>query len=214
MATFATSLPIRPGNALASQKANAASELYTFSSDTPKKRTRQEQDEINADAEDLKGFTFSMPSGRRKKSRIYDLTTETIEESFAFRAMAYYNSNGDPHGFKSTELRGLCTELWDRIRELVESWEECKGEFWTYEFTKTGYKAKIQPCVTTKLAGKGRTLWHDADCEGKFACRKCVAENRPCFTWTGDEFWLLPLRNQDRVRQVQKDFEIRYWVNA
>lgn len=77
-------------------------------------------------------------------------------------------------------------------------------------------------CVSAKCSGKGRTAWHRGE-EGKFACRDCVRDGRPCFAfvlkeWAGEgedrgEFWLLPLRGRDREVEVRKGFETRYWIN-
>ncbi len=62
----------------------------------------------------------------------------------------------------------------------------------------------------------GLTLWR-ADGRGKAACRDCVANGWPCFTWydgNGGELLLLPLHEHDRKLKVEVGFEIRYWIDA
>lgn len=38
--------------------------------------------------------------------------------------------------------------------------------------------------------------------DSKYACEKCTAEGKTCFTWTGKEFQLLPLYPEWRQHQV------------
>lgn len=130
-------------------------------------------------------------------------------------AVTEHYHSGDIDTFHSRDdLSGECAELWARIKKQVDEWEEAKGEDWRFEFEKPGYRMVNPPCVTTKLKGKGGKMQWRAGCEGKFACKKCVAEERPCFTWNGEEFWLLPLHEEDRKWKVEAGSEIRYWLNV
>ncbi|KAF2213194.1 hypothetical protein CERZMDRAFT_96861 [Cercospora zeae-maydis SCOH1-5] len=138
-----------------------------------------------------------------------------LQERFEFQAVTQHYPSGDIDAFHSKEdLSDECEELWTRIKKQVDEWEEMKGEDWAFEFQKPGYKMVHPPCLTTRLKGKaGKTQWRPG-CEGKFTCRKCVEEERPCFSWNGEEFWLLPLHEQDRKWPVEEGCEIRYWLNV
>jgi hypothetical protein len=149
------------------------------------------------------------------------------DNAFSFRAICTYKSNGCYDMFYESEDLKAMTELWDRIEVISTSiWEHNKGEDWRWEFERPGYKPEIPPCVTMKLMGK-RTKWH-AGFEGLYACKDCALAGRPCFAWITlskgqkeadgkkwdhNEFRLLPLHEEDRVKTADKKNEIRYWIN-
>lgn len=110
------------------------------------------------------------------------------------------------------DLSDECDELWEAIRVQVDQWEEARGECWKDEFEHAKNRSGAPCCVTAKL-NKIRTFWR-AGAAGKYACRKCVEEGRPCFAWNGEEFWLLPLHDGDRKWPVKEGFEIRYWLDV
>ena len=140
---------------------------------------------------------------------------------FPFKAVCTYQRNGSPNNiFYSSDLHGKMADLWDRIALTTNLWESCAGEDWRFEYEQRTRKAKTASCVTRKLQ-KRRMNWHKGEA-GKYACKDCAKSGRPCFTYVAlesdegyeyGEFRLLPLLVSDRVREVVKDREIRYWVN-
>ncbi|KAF2765334.1 hypothetical protein EJ03DRAFT_354990 [Teratosphaeria nubilosa] len=141
--------------------------------------------------------------------------------SFKFIAVTSYDCEGSVNGhYLSSDIANDVGELWDAIHSLKDDWGDKKGQDWQWEFEKPGYNFAARPCVTRKLEAK-RTNWRKG-CEGKYACTDCVAANRPCFTFVGEEddsvedwkFWLLPLNEDDRKVAVQEGFEIKNWLNA
>ncbi|KXT04833.1 hypothetical protein AC578_9742 [Pseudocercospora eumusae] len=180
-----------------------------------------DDDEEDDDAEDLnndKDFTPKEESESEdvpvKRPRL-TCTGFPVKDKFEFQAVTCHLADGDIEAFDSQEqLKDECDELWERIQRCYDAWEEAKGEAWEFEFEKAQYRPTLPPCVTTKLTSKtGRMSWYPG-CEGKFACKKCVEEGKPCFTWNGEEFWLLPLREEDRKYPVKEGLEIRYWLNV
>ncbi|EME86532.1 uncharacterized protein MYCFIDRAFT_194566 [Pseudocercospora fijiensis CIRAD86] len=178
-------------------------------------------DDEGDDAEDLNGdkdFTLKEESDAEdvpnKRPRL-TCTDFPVKDKFEFQAVTSHLPEGDIEAFDSQEqLKDECDDLWERIQRCYDAWEEAKGEAWEFEFEKAQYRPTLPPCVTTKLTSKtGRMSWYPG-CEGKFACKKCVEEGKPCFTWNGEEFWLLPLREEDRKYPVKEGFEIRYWLNV
>jgi hypothetical protein len=186
----------------------------------PSPRKRARSDFIASDpesGEDLNNddeFKLDPSASPRDARPAPAMDTSALRASFEFLAVTKHCRSGVIERFHSVEdLSDECDELWDHIRRLVDKWEEAKGGDWKYEFEKTGYKPAVRPCVTTKLTTKGRMAWRPGG-EGKFACGKCVREGMPCFTWTGEEFWLLPLHDLDRRYPVLPGLEIRYWINV
>ena len=175
------------------------------------------EDELNNNEEFSLDSALAAPSTTQKLSIIpHSDMIKDLQQRFEFQAVTQHYDSGDIDAFHSKEdLSDECEELWARIKKQVDQWEEAKGEEWTFEFEKPGYRMVNPPCVTTKLMGHsgGKMQWR-AGCEGKFACKKCVEEERPCFTWNGEEFWLLPLHEEDRKWKVEDGNEIRYWLNV
>ncbi|CAK3975624.1 Hypothetical predicted protein [Lecanosticta acicola] len=142
---------------------------------------------------------------------------EDLKRRLSFLGITSYDDQGRPGGFNARELDDCMPMLWERIRMIVNLWEE-KTEAWkeTIEDRVKMSKSKTPICVSSKLKIEGRehgnSKWREG-CEGKYACRKCVEENVPCFTWTGEEFRLLPLHKMDRKYPDRKDHEIRFWLN-
>ncbi|PIB00060.1 hypothetical protein CB0940_03173 [Cercospora beticola] len=171
----------------------------------------ESEEEIDGDAD----FCLDGAAPPAKQAITNRIDIKDLQERFEFQAVTQHYPTGDIDAFHSKEdLSDECEELWARIKKQVDEWEEAKGEDWSFEFQKPGYKLVNPPCITTKLKGKGgKSQWRPG-CEGKFTCRKCVEEERPCFTWNGEEFWLLPLHEQDRKWPVEEGSEIRYWLNV
>lgn len=131
----------------------------------------------------------------RKKQRV-SYSDLDASPDFEFLAVTGYDADGSISGYDSEkDLKGVMTELWDRVGELTDLCEEARGQRWQEVFDT---KSRTKHCVARKMEG-GRVQWR-AGCEGKFACRDCVREERPCFTWSAE--------------RVESDFEIRYWINA
>ncbi|USW50076.1 hypothetical protein Slin15195_G033950 [Septoria linicola] len=187
---------------------------------SPAKKARSEtaipgaeesEDELDGDEE----FSPHPEAAPRAAANVSRSDVKDLQERFEFQAVTQHYPSGDIDAFHSQEdLSDECEELWARIKKQVDEWEEAKGEDWTFEFEKPGYKMVNPPCVTTKLKGKGGKMQWRAGHEGKYACKKCVEEERPCFTWNGEEFWLLPLHEGDRKWPVEDGCEIRYWLNV
>ncbi|KAH9837517.1 hypothetical protein Tdes44962_MAKER08329 [Teratosphaeria destructans] len=168
----------------------------------------------------LSNATYPSVSSQSTTASISNLS-KNDDFSFEFIAIISYDCEGrvDSH-YLSSDIANDVGELWDAIHSLRDHWEDKKGQDWQWEFEKPGYNFAARPCVTRKLEAK-RTYWRKG-CEGKYACTDCVAANRPCFTFAGEEeasveewkFWLLPLHEDDRKVAVEEGFEIRYWLNA
>ena len=149
--------------------------------------------------------------------------TQFAVEPFNFQAVYTYKSNGDIDlYYHSKDLKDRVAELWERLEIVTSSiWEAKAGEDWQWEILKPASKYKTPVCVTKKCQ-KQRTRWN-AGFEGIYACKDCAEAGRPCFTYTplekGDDGWdygqfrLLPLHEKDRKKAVEKNKEIRYWVN-
>lgn len=183
-----------------------------------KRPRRSASEELREEVEGLDAGNIT--TGRRKRSRITPgLETRPLVERFRFKPVTGYceaDSDADPDkeeimAFDSSADIVACTEFWDRLAVLHEKWEDAKGECWADEFLTSSDPALR--CVSRKLEGE-RTYWHPWYPRGRFACRTCVKENQPCFTWTGEEFRLLPLHDDDRKYPVKKGLEIRYWLNV
>ena len=133
-----------------------------------------------------------------------------------FTMVARYSSLKVIQSYESKDMRHELVELWERIAKVQDIWELKAGTAWGYEFEKPGCKQinpekhAEWPCITSKLIGV-KSRWRQG-CEGRYACRNCAEANRPCFVWTGEMIWLLPLDTEDRVRPVEDKREIRYWI--
>ena len=191
-------------------------------------RKRQALDEDMADLEIEETSSLSQPAKRAKaasraKANLVPRTAyedETIP--FEFK-MVYGYTNAHEIGFgesteiscnESHEMRDVCAELWDKVEQLTDFCEEKAGYDWQWEFQKPKHPSKgtSSPCVRSKFMRR-TNAWREGD-DGWFACNDCAGQGLPCFSWTGKEFWLLPLHDQDRRLPVEKDKEIRYWINA
>ena len=200
----------------------------TPSTGTARRRSNEQQ--LRAELPDLainaKGFEQpSSPRTQRRDSYEEDWSGDDSDDAsytasfeFRFTAICSYDGNGEAtENYPSTDLEDCVGALWTRIREAEDRWQEAFGEYWMYEFTKTG-KATGPVCVSQRCSKKP-TNWGEREGMGKFACVDCVKAGRPCFTYVsgGDgrkgEFRLLPLRESDRTKKVVKDEETRYWVN-
>ena len=177
-----------------------------------KERQRSKQEEIDEDALDL-GPLEEPATPRKKQCRSFAELDESLD--FDFKAVMSWHADGgiDEHLDSKEDLSDVCSELWDSIAQVKDRWEEKKGPYWQDDFAHKSYNYKSTPCVTKKI-GRGRVQWRPG-CEGKFACKDCVAANQPCFTWDASlqEFLLLPLHEEDRRMEVKEGFEIRTWLN-
>ncbi|EMC96163.1 hypothetical protein BAUCODRAFT_147811 [Baudoinia panamericana UAMH 10762] len=174
---------------------------------------------------DLKRITTRLqPTQSKRRTPLRSTLAKPLKKSdigFDFKMVTSYNADGSAQGFERADVADNLGELWERVNEVRDDiWEGARGEQWQDIFLYDTDKS-VQ-CVTkrlcrgqdvegVKLSG-GRTLWYPGH-EGKYACRDCVANDWPCFTYWKDEFWLLPLREEDRKVKVETDFEIRYWLN-
>ncbi|KAK4889860.1 hypothetical protein LTR27_011373 [Elasticomyces elasticus] len=188
------------------------------------------------------------PKRRRVVKDLRDSDDDIVD--FTFDAIISWHADGRPEdNLSDDDLKDVAEELWEGIEVVRDKWQlEC-GEYWyitaysqsittlasiyarQYDLEKPGRKATDRAqCVTKKLCGGketsdgvellgGPTLWRKG-VEGKAACRDCVANGWPCFTWyrANDEedgrLLLLPLHDLDRKQKVQEGFEIRHWLNA
>lgn len=188
------------------------------------KRKRSSLEDEDGDYDDLEidmDDTGGLSTRRKSTPIVRDMEIEHMKQTCNFKAILNYDEDGGKLYLDSQEdLSDVCPELWERIQNQHEAWERACGEEWRYDleskFTvsalaKHGAKP---PCVTTKLLrlGNGRANWH-AGFEGKYACRGCVAEKRPCFTWDGEELYLLPIHKMDRTYPEEDGFEIRTWLD-
>ena len=191
-------------------------------------KKRQALDEDMADLEIEETSSFSQPAKRAKaasKAKANLVTRTAYEDEtipFEFK-MVYGYTNADKTGFgenteiscnESHEMRDVCAELWDKVEALTDFCEEKAGYDWQWEFQKPKHSTKGEQslCVRSKFLRR-KMAWRAGD-DGWFACNDCAGLGLPCFSWTGKEFWLLPLHDQDRRLPVEKDKEIRYWINA
>lgn len=199
-----------------------STEICTKQEITPtKKRKRTKQEEIEEELPELHLDDFEAPTRPRKKKR----TPSAVigDEEFHFAAICMYDEEGAPYRMPPEDM-DKCDFLQERITKTKEIWEHNKGTDWMFDFTKTDYKPIVPPCVTMKVAGR-RTRWRPY-CVGLYACKDCVKNGRPCFTWVEKEkegankawstweFRLLPLHEEDRTCRVVKGRrEGRYWLN-
>lgn len=188
------------------------------------KRKRSWFDNEDADYDDLEiDMDDSGGSGASQRSKVIrGIEIEHVKQTCDFKAITNYDDDGDKLYLDSKQdLSDVCPDLWERIQSQHEAWERACGEDWQYDLeSKYTYSALAKPgvkppCVTTKLLkiNNGRSMWHDGY-EGKYACRACAREKRPCFTWDGEELYLLPLHEQDRTYPEEDGFEIRTWLDV
>ncbi|KAK5137028.1 hypothetical protein LTR08_001037 [Meristemomyces frigidus] len=215
-------LPLR--SSMSTPKASIGSKAAARTDASPsvmsKKRKRSKQEELEAELEaeleDLEQNIVVKRPTPRKKQRASSPTFEHALNfnGHGFLAIAEYDLDGTSHHvYNSAEMVSMpLADLKERISHVVDCWEEKKGGCWDEIFTESGYNSRSS-CVTKKME-KGRVNWRP-NCEGKYACKDCVEQKRPCFTWdaTGDGFLLLPLHEDDRRFPVKEGFEIRYWMN-
>ncbi|CZT19085.1 uncharacterized protein RCC_04931 [Ramularia collo-cygni] len=189
-----------------------------------RKRKRFDLEDEDGDYDDLE-IDMDDSGGRlaRKQSKtlVRDREIEHVKQTCDFKAILMYDEDGDKMYLDSKkDLSDVCPELWERIQNQHEAWEQACGEEWRYDLESkytvsalAKYGAK-PPCVTTKLLkiSNGKVIWREG-CEGKYACRGCVQEKRPCFTWDGEELYLLPLHKDDRTYPEEAGFEIRTWLD-
>ncbi|KAK0943135.1 hypothetical protein LTR29_005308 [Friedmanniomyces endolithicus] len=233
-------IPHRPSN----RRQPAAAPISTSQplASTHRQRKRPAEHGYTFGEEELRGLNIqdSQPPSVKRRRTKRSLAEEDRDDDgvgeddgppcFEFNAITSWQPDGSPGGgYMSEDLGGRAEELWEKIELVRDLWEEAAGKYWQDEFTKKGRKACLPQCVTKKLcSGKemdlpdgarlpgGLTLWR-ADGRGKAACRDCVANGWPCFTWydgNGGELLLLPLHEHDRKLKVEVGFEIRYWIDA
>ncbi|KAK3671728.1 hypothetical protein LTR78_008461 [Recurvomyces mirabilis] len=189
-------------------------ELSNFGSPEPEREQGENGNSVvveridQNELDDLQLSDFEDPTSKRKHS---DSSMDEGAYHFKFDIVTEYDVNGIPGGFAHKDLKGTCAELWDKIEDVKNIWEKLKGLYWQWEFKKKSGRKSATPCVTRKMQGKG-ARWRFG-CEGKYACKDCVEKRYPCFTWDGEDFLLLPLHDDDRVRKVVEGFEIRWWLN-
>lgn len=186
-----------------------------------KKRKRTKQEDIEEELIDLEIDGLAAMTGLRKK---HCSTAVVDDDEFTFSAI--YDYDGAKPLFMGSDRIKQCGALMKRIQQIKDTWEHNKGAEWQFEFEKNGKSGLLPVCVTTKLAKPGKAKWrHDG--AGKFACRDCAKNGRPCFTWTEVqtnrkdakdwslwEFRLLPLHLNDRTRSVGRgNAAARYWFN-
>lgn len=207
-------------------KSSRKTSLASTTQPKSKKRRRSIEEELESELDDLEIFDpIPRKRSRRSIGSNIDVDTSDIRQKFHFKAILDYDSDGGCRYYVSTDKEDIVDEceIWDDIKLVVDSWEEAKGECWAYEFEDKmrGKQCKhIKCCVSSKLRvegrPKGRTNWRSG-CEGKYACKDCVEENKPCFTWDGESegFKMLPLHEEDRDERypLKKGYEVRYWIN-
>ena len=223
--------PKRTCTPLAPLKAKSKSKPQLPSPQTPKvdkKRKRSRLAEIKDELPELQLDASRYPDNPRKRQRPSyssqsndevdedaDAVASPADGDFHFIAITDYHPDGEPMGYDSrTDLQGQCEDLWSRI-EIVQRtiWEKNAGEDWRWDLEKLDWSVNNPLCVSQKLQRGARVKWRPG-CEGKYACTDCVKAGRPCFTWMEQEFRLLPLCGEDRVKAVVVGKnEIRYWVN-
>ncbi|EGP90450.1 unnamed protein product [Zymoseptoria tritici ST99CH_1A5] len=173
----------------------------------------------------------TLPKRRRTSSRysnssvssasIAKAALKELKKTFKFKASTGYDSDDIVSYHTSQDLSDSCAELWDQILDLVNAWEASRGTEWRDDICIKYRREDIdsgkvrKPCVSTRLLRKGGGLtWRAGDEDAKWACERCVRSDKPCFAWDGEDFWLLPLHEEDRKFEVKKDFEIRTWLNV
>ena len=200
------------------------------------KRTRSNQDTEDDKEEKLRnevadltinGFGYSSQDAsgfntRRKSSFTSPATSDSDEESttnamnFDFTSICTYRDDkGIDLFYEPGYLEDCVEDLWNRLKNVKDNvWEKEMGEYWQHEFTKTGaYAADKYVCVTRRCQKK-RTSWGTGREPGMWACADCVKAGLPCFTYeTQGGFYLLPLHTNDRTAPVEKDKEVRWWIN-
>ncbi|OQN98705.1 hypothetical protein B0A48_15371 [Cryoendolithus antarcticus] len=168
-------------------------------------------------------LTVEVPAKRQRKSKLASLATT---ESFDFKLVQSYSPGPtkrkhiidyfDSSAYASTDSKANLSELTRAIDRLnTDVWERGNEEPWQFEFQRKTMRDRMRLCVTAVRSKPARsTKWRNGD-HGEFACTHCAGHGLPCFTWAKEEreFRLLPLHEQDRAKQVEKGFEIRYWVN-
>lgn len=177
-----------------------------------KKRKSTGNNSIFAEVDDLDIHKIEHPVGKRRRTSTISRKHDVSE--FEFLAVCYYE-DGVPVGFQSDELHRdgmpglygrLCRELWDRTGKVMDKWEAV----WGFELDEE--IVDKTPCCITRLSEGKSTRWYPG-CQAKYVCRDCHKKDRPCFTWTEDEYVLLPLRKEDRRKEPKKGEEARYWLN-
>lgn len=213
-----------------SQQEQVKKELQDLEIKDPKSRASLEtRKPSEIEVVDLCGGTPTPPPNKRPRADNENLAVPSpahshnstrgsdIEDTFVFKAILARHSDASIEFLHSQEdLADAAEALWERIRELHDTWEEAKGEDWAYEFEVKLRNQDSKHCVSSKLRIQGRELgrsmWRPG-CECLYACSQCVTEGRPCFVWTQDEFRLLPLHDDDRIWPVKKGAEVRQWIN-
>lgn len=161
-------------------------------------------------------------SAQKRSKAIRVMEIEHLKETCNFKAITAYDDDGNKLYLDSKEdLADVCPDLWERIQKQHEAWERACGEDWRYDL-ESKYTSSVlakpgakPPCVTTKLLkiSNGKANWR-AGHEGRYACLDCAREKRPCFTWDGEELYLLPLHEKDKTYPEEDGFEIRTWLDV
>ena len=215
-------------NSTPSKKRKSSTEAPATQAKRRRNKLQEMQDEVSNLTINANGFNDpTTPRSRRKESYREDSdeeddesVDETFESSmdFNFKAVCTYDEHGGIDAlFPSADLNDCVEALWERIRQVQDTWEHKCGEDWQWEFKKPGGNAGAPVCVTRKCL-KLRTNWGTGQVAGKYACVHCVGAGKPCFTFVKEgrkkgEFRLLPLREVDRTKAVTAGLETRYWIN-
>lgn len=180
------------------------------------RRKRRSEVERSDETSDSETVNDRSPSLRKRQRTTSTLPPPSERVNFDFHLVTSYDASGVAGGFTSQEMRADLEDLWKAISKVEDFWQEQKGTEWQDVFKFDSYSRMSKPCITTRFTSGRRNSWREG-CEGKYACRGCVARGQPCFTFTlteGEgEIWLLPLHKEDRKLEVEKGFEIRYWIN-
>lgn len=187
------------------------------------KRKRSSLESEDADYDDLAiDMDDSGGQGRKQFKALRGMEIDHIQKTLDFKAIIKYDDDGDKLYFDSKEdLADVCPDLWEKIQSQHEAWEKACGEEWRYDLeskytvSSLAKEGARPPCVTTKLLkiNNGKATWRTGY-EGKFACLTCAMEKRPCFTWDGEELYLLPLHEKDKTFPDEDGVELRTWVDV
>lgn len=162
----------------------------------------QEQNEVE---------DFLAPSGVRVNTQPYE------HDDFVYKAVVDYPEANEINAYDSNELdeaipiKAQADTLVARVNAVVQIWQKRDGSNWLVNLTRPGRRFGGPMCVTTLLSKAGHE-WRDG-CAGRYACGGCVKRGLPCFTWTGEDFWLLPLHDEDRVGSGNRRLGMRVWIN-
>lgn len=186
-----------------------------------KKRHRSSHKErLEAELRDLAPFEdYKLMSPPTKRAKLSGNDKQDchakLKEDFHFKAIVSYTPDGsiDEWYDSRLDLHDCLEELWDLIAsqpEVRRTQEWVKNPFVPNSVRKYSHEGASE-CVWCYI-GNTKTSWGRE--RARWACERCVKQNRPCFAPVDGEWRLLPLHESDRNFEVEKDCEIRTWVNV